>query len=132
MEIQKIETTLTLKKPAIFGMCILELSKEITQEFCYDDIKNKYENKWRLLFTNTDSLLYEIENVYDRFSKNKLMFDFSNYSAKSTYYDYSNALVVGKMKNEIGGVAVKEFVELKSKICPILVNNFSEKSWTFR
>ena len=34
------------------------------------------------------------------------MFQFSNYSAESKYYDDSNALVVVKMKDELGGVAV--------------------------
>ena len=49
-------------------------------------------NKSRLLFTDTDRLLYEIEteNVYDDFSKNKEMFDFSNYSDKSKHYDDSS------------------------------------------
>ena len=45
-------------------------------------IKNKYDNKSKLFFTNTDSLMYEIrtEDVYEDFSGNKEMFDFSNYS----------------------------------------------------
>ena len=46
----------------------------------HDYIKNKYNNNSRLLFTNIDSLTYEIktENVYEDFSKDKEMFDFSN------------------------------------------------------
>ena len=62
--------TLTLNKPADIGMCILELSKVIIYEFHYDYIKNKYGNNSRLLFTDTDSLMYEIktEDVYEYFS----------------------------------------------------------------
>ena len=41
------------------------------------------------------------------------MFHFSNYSTKSKYYDNSNKLVVGKMKDETAGLAIKEFVKLK-------------------
>ena len=43
--------------------------------------------------------MYEIENenVYDDFNKNEEMFDFSNYSTKSKYFDVSNALVVGNI-----------------------------------
>ena len=54
-------------------------------KFHYDYIQNKYGNNWRLLFTNTDSLMYEIktEDVYEDFSNNKEMSDFSNYSHKS-------------------------------------------------
>ena len=38
------------------------------------------------------------EDVFEDFSKDKEIFDFSNYSAKSKYYDDSNNLVVDKMK----------------------------------
>ena len=68
-------------------MCILDLSKVLLFEFHYNYIKNKYGNNSRLLFTDTNSLMYEIEtkDVYKDFSKNKEMFDFSNYSTKSKY-----------------------------------------------
>ena len=47
----------------------------------YDYIKNKYRNSSRLLFTDTDSLMYEIktEDVYEDFSNDKEMVDFSIY-----------------------------------------------------
>ena len=63
-------------------MYILELSKVLMYEFHYDFIKNKYDNKSKLLFTDPDSLMYEIktEDIYEDFSSNKEMFDFSNYS----------------------------------------------------
>ena len=63
----------------------------------YDYIKNKYGNNARLLFTDTDSLIYEIktEDVYEDFNSNKDVFDFSNYSTKSKYYDDSNKSVIG-------------------------------------
>ena len=99
-------------------MCILDLSKVLMYEFHYDYIKNKYDNNSKLLFTDADSLLYEIKirDVYEDFSKDKEMFDFSSYSAKSKYYDDSNKLVDGKIKDESGGVTIKKFVGLlKSK-----------------
>ena len=63
-----------LNKPAYAGIC----------EFHYDYIKNKYGKNSRLLFTDTDSLMYEIttEDAYEDFSKDKETFDFINYSAK--------------------------------------------------
>ena len=75
-----------------------------------------------------DSLMYEIkpEDVFEDFRNNKNMFDFSNYSTKSKYYNNSNKLVVGKMKDETAGVAIKEFVRLKPKIYLDLVDDNSE------
>ena len=54
-------------------------------EFLYDYIKNKYDDKSNQLFTDSDILTYEIktEDVYEDFSNNIEMFDFSNYSTKS-------------------------------------------------
>ena len=54
------------------------------------------------------------------------MFDFSNYSTNSKYYDNSKKLVIGKMKNKTAGVAIEEFVGLKSKMYSYLVNDNSE------
>ena len=76
-------------------------------EFHYYCTKNKYGSKSRLVFTVTDNLVYKskTKNLYYGFSKNKEMFDFSDYSARSKYYNDSKALVVGKMKDETGDVA---------------------------
>ena len=108
LEIRKNRVALKLDKPAHIGMCILEFSKVLMYKFHYDYIKNKYDNKSKLLFTDTNSLINEIktEDVYEDFNRDKEIFDFSNYSTKSKYYDNSNKLVVGKMKDEMGGISV--------------------------
>ena len=72
------------------------------------------------------TLIYETEDFYEDFSSDKEMFDFSNYSIKSEYQDNSNKLVVGEMKDETAGVANKEFIGLKPKICSYLVDETSE------
>ena len=51
------------------------------------------------------------------------MFDFSNYSEKSKYYDDSNKLVVDKMKDKKGGVAIKKFIELGPKMYLFLIDD---------
>ena len=50
--------------------------------FHYDYIKNKYDKKSRVFFTENNSLTYEIktECIYEDFSNDKEIFDFSNYS----------------------------------------------------
>ena len=94
-------------------------------EFHSDYFKNKYDIKSKLLFTDTGSLIYEIktDDIYEDFSRDKEMFDFSNNSTKSKYYDDSNKLVIGKIKDQTGSVAIKEFVGLKPKMHSFLVDN---------
>ena len=68
----KSKLALKLNKLAYIGMCILELSKVLMYEFHYHYIKNKYDNKSKLLFTDTDSLMYEIKtgDVFENISSN--------------------------------------------------------------
>ena len=84
--------------------------------FHYNFIKKNFDAK--LLFTDTDSLTYEIksESVYEEFFKWKDLFDFSNYSRDSKFFDETNKRVIGKMKDEFDGVIVDQIVGLKSKM----------------
>ena len=92
-------------------------------QFHYYYIKNKYSNNSRLLFTDTDSLMYEpkTDDVYADFSKDKQIFDFGNWSTKSKYYDKLNKLLVGKMKDETTGDEIEESIRLKPKMYWYLV-----------
>ena len=83
----------------------------------------------KLLFTDTDSLMYEIktEDVYEDFSTNKEIFDFGNYSTKSKYHNNSKKLVISKIKFETRDIAIEEFVQLKPKMYPFLVDNSEYK-----
>ena len=60
-------------------------------QFHYNYVIKTFDNA-KLLFTNTDSLVYEIKNgnVYDQCFKDKELFDFSEYDKNSIYYDDSN------------------------------------------
>ena len=117
--IHEIKLVLMLNKPIYVGFTVLELSKWLMYDFYYNFIKKNFNAE--LLFTDTDSLTYEIksENVYEDFFKWKDLFDFSNYSKDSTFYDDTNKKVIGKMKDEYGGVIIDEFVGLKSKMYSI-------------
>ena len=117
--IHEIKPVLVLKKPIYIGLNVLDLSKRKMYDFHYNFIKKNFDAE--LLFTNTDSLTYEIKskNVYEEFYKWKDLFDFSNYSKDSKLFNETNKKVIGKMKDEFGRVIIAEFVGLKSKMYSI-------------
>ena len=87
--------------------------------FCY--IKEKYGNKAELLFTDTDSLMYEIEtnDFYKDISKDiKKKFDTSDYPEKheSGIKTGVNKKVIGKFKDEAAGKQITHFVGLRAKL----------------
>ena len=76
---------MTLNKPIYVGFCILELSKLLMYTFHYDYVLNTFNAK--LLFADTDNLVYEIKdkNVYEQCFKDKDFFYFSGYPKDSVY-----------------------------------------------
>ena len=93
--IHEIKPVLILNKPIYVGFTVLESSKWMMYDFHYNFIKKNFNAE--LLFTDTDSLIYEIksENVYEEFFKWKDFFHFSNYSKHSKfYYDANKKLLV--------------------------------------
>ena len=126
----EIKPVLILSKPIYVGFTVLDLSKWLMYGFHCNFIKKNFSAK--LLFTDTDSLTYEIksENVYKEFYKWKDLFDFSNYSKDSTFYDNTNKNVIGKMKDKHGGAIIDQFIGLKSKMYSIKKINGNESSTT--
>ncbi len=55
------KTTVKLNKPIQIGMSILDLSKTLMYKFHYEYVKPKWGDRATLLFTDTDSLCYEIK-----------------------------------------------------------------------
>ena len=64
-----------MNKPIYVGFSILELSKLLIYQFYYDYVLKTF-NDAKLLFTDTDSLVYETKggNVYDQCFKDKHLF----------------------------------------------------------
>ena len=114
--IHEIKPVLKVNKPIFVGFTSLELSKCLMYDFHHNFIKKYFDAK--LLFTDTDSLTYEIKskNVYEEFFKWKDLFDFSNYSKDSKLFDETNKKVIGKMKDESERKIIDEFAGLKSKM----------------
>ena len=94
--IHEIKPVLTLNKPIYVGFTVLELSKWLMYDFHYNFIKKHFDAE--LLFTDTDSLTYEIksEDVYEEFFKHKHLLDFSNYPIDSKFFDQANKKLLVK------------------------------------
>ena len=94
---------MALNKSTYVGFSILDLSKLLMYQFHYSYIKTKYKNCAKLLFTGTDILVYEIEgnNVYEDFSEDKDLFDFSNIQKISSFLILSIRRLLAKWKMNI-------------------------------
>ena len=115
------KTSLTMNKPVYLGMSILDLSKTVMFDFHYKYIKPKYGKQAKLLFTDTDSFLYEIqtEDFYKDISGDvKDRFDTSEYPEghPSGLPTGVNKKVLGMFKDEAKGKNIKEFVGLRAKL----------------
>ena len=102
-------------------MCILDLSKTLIYDFHYNYIKQKYGDKAKLLFTDTDSLMYEIEteDFYKDISVDvERRFDISDYPPDhpSGIPSGFHKKVLGMFKDEVGVKVIDEFVGLGAKL----------------
>jgi hypothetical protein len=114
-------TKLKYDKPIYLGMSILNVSKNLMYDFHYNYVKEKWGAKAKLLFTDTDSLMYEIEteDFYEDIKDDvHEMFDTSNYprSHPSGIETGVNKKKIGMMKDEAGGRIIVEFVGLRAKL----------------
>ena len=66
-------------KPLYVGSSILDLSKLFMMQFHYDVIEKEFKNKHELLYSDTDSLVYNLKHpdIYEWVKNNKEHFDLS-------------------------------------------------------
>ena len=110
---------LKLSSPIYVGFAILDLSKILMYNFHYNHMKKVYPgNQLKFLFTDTDSLAYEIKtnDVYSDMLEHSEKFDCSGYLDDHKCYSSLNKKVLGKMKDEVNGNVLHEFVGLRPKL----------------
>jgi hypothetical protein len=120
--VHMLKQRLYLNRPIYVGFTILDVSKTLMYDFHYNYIKKKYGQCFKLLFTDTDSLCYNIstENIYEDMMRDKHLFDTSEYDPEHPLYSTENKKVLEKMKDETHGIAIQEFVGLKSKMYTLI------------
>ena len=99
--IQVHKSNLVLNRPLYVGMSVLGLSKHLMYDFYYNQLKTQYGESCQLLYTDTDSLLLEIEteDVYKDMAQNQTLYDTSDYSQVHPLYSSANKKVLGKLKD---------------------------------
>lgn len=109
---------LVLNRPIYVGFSILEMSKVLMYDFHYKHVKSTYGGNAELLFTDTDSLCYNIftNDLYKDLEKVKHHIDFSDYPSDHFLYDNTNKKVLGKMKDQTMSEPMTEFVGLRPKM----------------
>lgn len=127
--IQLKQKKINFNKPIYVGYSVLDISKTIMYSFHYDFIKKTYGNEnAKLLYTDTDSLVYSIktEDIYADIKKNLDRFDTSNYDLNNPYgIPLVNKAVLGVFKDENAGKIMLEFVGLRAKLYNFVVGHNS-------
>ena len=76
-------------------------------DFHYNFVKKIFDAE--LLFTDTDSLTYEVksEDVYKEFFKYKHLLNLSNFSKDTKLHDNQNEIAIGKRNQQIYWINIK-------------------------
>ena len=89
----------------------------------------RYGNRVKLLMTDTDSFILHVQtpDVYRDMVENFGSYDTSDYSQTHFAYSTKNKKVLRKMKDELNGRPVQEFVGLRPKMYSLLEADGHEK-----
>ena len=129
---QMSKKTVKLDKPIQIGFTILNLSKMVMFDYYYEYLKPKYGEKLKLLATDTDSFIFEVETedfYKDMYKDRSGYYDISDYPKEMRFGNGELAFEVkdkdgnkkrlGYFKDEYFGKVIEEFVGLKSKMYSI-------------
>ena len=122
--VDRIRAKVMLNKPIglYVGFTVLDVSKLLIFDFHYNVILKRYGTNARLLFSDTDSLCYQLltDDAYLDMLEYRDLLDTSGYPRDHTLYSAVNMKVIGKMKDECNGKPPLEFVGLRSKMYSLL------------
>jgi hypothetical protein len=128
--IQMKKVKIVINRPTYVGFCILDISKILMYDFHYNHMKTTYGPGAKLLFTDTDSLCYEVKtsDIYSDMKAHFDLYDTSDYPNTHPLFSIHNKKVLGKMKDECGGAVVEEFIGLRSKMYSLKYSGKEKKA----
>ena len=91
-------------------------------DFYYNHLKARYGPKCELIYTDRDSLILDIqtEEVYRDMREDWRLYDKNNYPKDYPLFSPINKKVLGKMKDEWGGLTIDEVVAVRPKMYSVL------------
>ena len=115
--IEMYKTEIKYDKPLYVGASVLDLSKLCMMEFHYGVVEKEFKNKYELIYSDTDSMVYNFKHpdIYDWIKNNKHHFDLSE-SERPDLKDNTNKKLLGKFKDENNSLLITEFLALNPKV----------------
>ncbi|XP_053204035.1 uncharacterized protein LOC128388631 [Panonychus citri] len=115
---QMKNNSVKMDKPIAVGFSILELAKLKMYQLHYGQFKPYFKDDIKLLYTDTDSLIYHIktENIDQDLVNLSHLMDFSNYPTSHHLFSNENKKKIGYIKNEVAGDEIVEFLGIKPKL----------------
>lgn len=119
--VQLNKSKIVYDKPIYVGFVVLELSKNLMYDFHYDYMMPKYGENMSLLYTDTDSFIYNVytDNFYEDIKQDlETKFDTSDFPIDNVYgLPLVNKKVVGVMKDENSGRIMREYRSKVQNVC---------------
>ena len=128
---EKKKREVYMNKPIYLGQVILDNSEMLMYEFWCDYLRPKYGDKSKLCYMDTDSFIIYVEtnDFYKDISNDvNKWFNTSNYSKdiNRPLEKGKNKKVIGKFKDELGGLIMSKFCAHKAKAYAFLIDDFTD------